>query len=89
MWQDSEEYQIGNTTTRRVFDTPRHLWFDPESDQYNVTTGTSDLAWCTRVMEGGYFEKAGWHEYQNKQWPFLVDTNIFCRHINPDGEQFP
>jgi hypothetical protein len=40
-------------------------------------------------MEGGYFEKAGWREYQDKQWPFLVDTNIFCRHINPDGEQFP
>jgi hypothetical protein len=89
MWQDSEEYQIGDVITRRVFDTPRHLFFDPESDQYNVTTGTSDLAWCTRVMEGGYFEKAGWHDYQDKTWPFLIDTNIFCRHINMDGEQFP
>ncbi len=89
MWADSEEYKIGDTTTRRVFDTPRHLFFDPESNLYNVTTGTSDLGWCTRVMEGGYFEKAGWAEYQDKEWPFLVDTNIFCRHIDIDGTQFP
>ena len=52
-------------------------------------SGTSDLHWCTRVMEGNFFAKAGWGEYQNMRWPFLVDTNIFCRHINPDGEQFP
>jgi hypothetical protein len=89
MWADSEEYQIGDVTVRRVFDTPRHLFFDPESDQYNVTTGTSDLAWCTRVIEGGYFEKTGWTEYQDKKWPFVVDTNIFCRHIDMDGTQYP
>lgn len=89
MWNESEEYQIGRDFTRRVFDTPRHLWHDPESEQFNMTTGTSDLDWCTRVMRGNYLEKAGWHEYANRPYPFLVDTNIFCRHINPDGEQFP
>ena len=89
MWEDSEEYQIGSTTTRRVFDTPRHLFFDPETDKYNITTGTSDLAWCTRVMEGEYFAKAGWDKYGDKQFPFLVDTQIFCRHIDMGGEQFP
>ncbi len=30
-----------------------------------------------------------WAEYQDKDFPILVDTNIFCRHISPDGQQFP
>lgn len=89
MWDESEEYTIRGATTRRVFNTPRDMWFDPESGQFNATSGTSDLDWCTRVIEGDYFTKAGWPEYADKRWPFLVDTNIFCRHINPDGEQFP
>ena len=89
MWKESPEYMAGDTKTRRVFETPRKLWFDPEMGQYNSTTGTSDLDWCTRVMEGRYFEKAGWREYQRKKYPFLVDTNIFCKHITMDGEMFP
>lgn len=90
MWQDSEEYTVGNQVTRRVFNTPRDLWFDPEDDSRIVASGgTSDLAWCTRVMEGGYFKKAGWGKYNRKKYPFLIDTEIFCRHINPDGEMFP
>lgn len=89
MWEDSEEYEVGGTTTRRVFITPRDLWFDPETEQFNMTQGTSDLDWCTRVMKGDYFRKAGWDKYADMEYPFLVDTNIFCKHINNDGEQFP
>jgi hypothetical protein len=89
MWAESEEYMVGNILTRKVFETPNKIWFDPESGQYNTKTGTSDLEWCTRVIEGNFLAKAGWTEFENKKWPFLLDTNIFCRHINPDGEQFP
>lgn len=89
MWDESPEYAINGQITRRVFDTPRNLWFDPESQQYNAVTGTSDLDWCTRVMEGDYFRKAGWHEYADKEYPFLVDTNIFCRHVDPNGQSYP
>jgi len=89
MWNDSEEYAIGPHTTRRVFNTPQKAWFDPEHLQFNAQTGTSDLEWCTRIMKGNYFEKAGWHDYADKEFPFLIDTEIFCRHINPDGEMFP
>jgi hypothetical protein len=89
MWKESEEYQVGKEYTRRIFNTPRDEWYDPETEQFNLVTGTSDLAWCTRVMKENYFAKAGWIEYQDKQYPFLVDTNIFCKHINLDGEQFP
>jgi len=93
MWDDSPEYMLYNMKTRRVFWTPRKQWKDPESGYYNTTMGTSDLDWCTRVIEGDYIRKAGWGDYMDNlpdpKYPFLVDTNIFCRHINPNGEMFP
>lgn len=89
MWKESDTYTVGNQETRRVFNTPRDQWFDPESREFYQFAGTSDLAWCDRVMKDGYFGKAGWHEFQDKKYPFLVDTNIFCRHIDMDGIQYP
>lgn len=89
MWPDCEEYVVKGRKTRRLFKHPREAWSDPETSEFRTVSGTSDLDWCTRVMEGGYFEKAGWSEYQEKQYPFLVDTNIFVRHIAPNGEIFP
>lgn len=89
LWDESPEYKINGITTRRVFDTPRKKWYDPESQQYNTTTGTSDLEWCTRIMKDKIFEKAGWPEYQKKKYPFLIDTNIFCKHIDENGIQYP
>jgi hypothetical protein len=89
MWDESPEYSVRGTITRRVFETPRNVWIDPTTHQFNSESGTSDLAWCDRVMKGGFFEKAGWKEYQEKEYPFCVDTNIFCKHIDPDGQQYP
>lgn len=93
MWDDSPEYMVRNQVTRRVFDTPRHLWFDPESNSYNTVTGTSDLDWCTRVMEGDYLRKAGWGDYVDSlpdaRYPFLLDTNLACVHIEMNGQRFP
>jgi len=88
MWAESEEYAVGGIKTRRVFHTPNNVWFDPESGQYNTKSGTSDLEWCTRVMEGSYFAKAGWSEYQGMRWPFLVDTGLKCIHIDMNGKQY-
>ena len=64
-------------------------WFNEETGEFAVTTGTTDLDWCTRVMEGKYFEKAGWDEFQKMKYPFLIDTNIPCMHIDKDGTQYP
>jgi hypothetical protein len=89
MWQDSPEYLVNNQRVRRVFEAPMESWSDPETTNYWGKVGTSDLNWCSKVMESGYFAKAGWSEYQDREFPFLIDTNIFCKHINPDGEQFP
>lgn len=93
MWDDSPEYMLRTVLTRRVFETPRKLWFDPETNQFNTLSGTSDLAWCTKVMAGDYLRKAGWGKFVDNladpRYPFPVDTTIFCKHINPNGEQFP
>lgn len=89
MWKDSEEYVMNGITTRRVFETPNKVWVDPETGMFNTKGGTSDLEWCTRIIKENYLAKAGWTEYQDNPYPFLCDTGIFCKHINPNGEQFP
>jgi len=90
MWEESEAYMIGNVETRRVFETPNKAWFNPESEEFNTQAGTSDLAWCHRVIDENFLDKAGWSEYQEMEYPFLVDTRIGCVHIdNSTGAQFP
>lgn len=85
---DAETYFLRGRPVKRIFITPRE-YFREGGGEVNTVSGTSDLDWCTRVMQGHYFEKAGWKEFQKMRFPFLVDTNIFCKHINPDGEIFP
>lgn len=89
MWQDAEPYNAYGQPVRRVFETPAGIYLDPESRAYMTAAGTSDLNWCLDVMTGDYFAKAGWDEYADMEFPFLIDTGIFCGHINPNGEQFP
>ena len=94
MWDDSSEYTIYGTVTRRVFDTPREMWDDPQDGSRGRTGGTSDLAWCTRVMEGDYMRRAGWNDYvdnlEDERWPFVCDTGIFAYHQDRQtGEMFP
>lgn len=89
MWDESPEYMIGQTLTRRVFDSPARVWYDPVQGGYRTEMGTSDLNWCKRVVQDRFFEKAGWKKYQDMEYPFLVDTGIFVRHIDNDGRQFP
>lgn len=88
-WKESPEYLIGTTITRRVFEQPSALWFDPENGGMVGKQGTTDLAWCSRIMDDGLFEKAGWKEFQSKKYPFLVDTTIDVRHIDKNGMVYP
>ena len=90
MWKEAEEYEVTRgIKTRKVFETPCKTFYDPEKMTWFNATGTEDLDWCTRVIEGEYFKKAGWSKYQRRKYPFLIDTNIFCRHIDWDGVQYP
>lgn len=93
MWEESEEYTQNDVTARRVFETPRLQRFSPDESEFHSLVGTSDLDWCSRVIKGDYIRRAGWTSFmsslENPDWPIPVDTNLFCRHINPDGQQFP
>ena len=88
-WRESPEYTVGNVITRRVFHREAAFWFDEHKGLYISKTGTTDLAWCSRIMDEHLFDKAGWPEYQSKRYPFLVDTNIFVKHIDNNGVQYP
>lgn len=89
MWKESPEYNAGGMIVRRVFDSPAKVWFNQEKGVIESSSGTSDLEWCRRIMAEKFFDKAGWPEYQKMKYPFLVDTNIFVRHIDDSGRQYP
>lgn len=88
VWDESPEYMVAGEKTRRVFHEVAEIVETPEGNL--VRAGTSDLDFCDRVMKENFFIKSGFPEYQKKQFPFLVDTNIFCWHIdNNNGRMFP
>lgn len=91
MYEESPEYTVmGNTKVRKVFETPAKVTYDPESTQFLMATGTSDLFWCDRVMKENVLKRAGWPKIARKRYPFLVDTTILCKHIDlATGKQFP
>lgn len=89
LWNESPEYMVNDQKVRRVFRTPEKQWQDPETHATYSETGTSDLEFCSRLMKEGIFEKAGWPEYQKKEFPVLIDTGIFLKHITQDGTQYP
>lgn len=89
LYDESEWYDVGPNKAKHIFETPSRTYFDPEKQAWFNATGTEDLAWCSRVMTEGVFEKAGWPEYEKMEYPFMVDTSLFCKHIDFDGRQFP
>jgi len=87
IWKTSPEYKVGDTVVRRVFKHP-----DPLAEGkpgYYMTSGTTDLAFCKEVIENDILRKCGWKTLANEEYPFLVDTSIFVKHIDNDGIQYP
>lgn len=91
MWDESPEYNLGTITTRRVFECPRRMDWNPETGELVIGTGTSDLEFCSRVMKDNILEKAGFGKFakEHPDYPFLCDTGIFLWHIDPQGRKFP
>jgi hypothetical protein len=91
MAKESEEYVTGNgQKVKKVFETPAKVWMDPETNNLNMQCGTSDLAWCDRVIKENVLRRAGWKKIAKEKYPFLVDTKIFCKHIELNtGVQWP
>lgn len=90
MYDDSPEYFLpAGGKARRVFQNQAQSWFNEETGAQETLVGTSDLDWCTRVIKDGYLKKAGFDNVAERKFPFLVDTNIYCKHCDLDGTQFP
>lgn len=88
LWNESPEYKAGDVLTRRVFYTPEVSWFDPEKG-VNNSVGTSDMEFCSRLIMGKVFERAGWPKIGKMEYPFLIDTSLKIGHITQAGELFP
>ncbi|MEM2124990.1 MAG: hypothetical protein QXQ53_01170 [Candidatus Methanosuratincola sp.] len=89
LYEESETYSLGSLHVKKIFETPTKTFYDPQTLSWHNAVGTEDLAFCTRVIESGALAKAGWKEVAKKKYPFLIDTSIFCRHIDWDGVQYP
>lgn len=89
MYDEAEEYNVGGRMLKKIFDTPAKIFYDVDTLLAGAITGTEDINWCQRVVKDKIFEKAGFPEYQEKENPFLVDTSIFCKHIDAHGRQYP
>jgi hypothetical protein len=90
MWKDAPEYLTANgEKAHKVFDTPQFTWIDPEIPTAASYSGTEDLAFFDRVREGGYLAKAGFKKIAKKRYFVLMDSSIFCRHIDQNGVQYP
>ena len=86
----SEEYEPKpGLVVKEIFRTPARTWFDAEACKWYSATGTEDLEFLAKVKDSDVLGKAGWDQYVDKEFPFMVDTSIFCRHIDNDGMQYP
>ena len=86
----SDEYEPKpGLTVKEIFKTPARTWFSPEEHKWYNATGTEDLNFLHRVIDNGVLGKAGWKEVADKEYPFIVDTRLFCKHIDTDGMQYP
>ncbi len=72
-----------------LFDNNVQSFFNEETGAQEALVGTSDLDFCTRVIKGDYLTKAGFPEIAKKKYPFLIDTQIYAKQIDPAGVQYP
>lgn len=89
IYKDSEDYLIGQMKLKKVFRTPTNTYYDAETNAWLNTGGTEDLDFYHRLKKGGYYKKGGWGKYQEKKYPILCDTSVFCKHIDWNGVQYP
>ena len=87
--EETPTYSVGGQEVHRVFDTPTRIGIDPETHTLNIQTGTEDIDFLDRVRKHGLLKKAGWKKLAEERYPFMVDTSIFCRHIDGSGVQYP
>lgn len=67
---------------RRIFQQPSKVWVDPETKGVHVSSGTTDLWWSAQTIERGLLAKAGWPQYQRREFPYIIDTSLRFGHID-------
>ncbi len=65
---------------KRIFEQPAHVWI--EDGGVHVATGTSDLYWSDQTIKRGLLAKAGWPQYQKREYPYIIDTALAFKHID-------
>jgi len=90
MSDNSESYRLPDGgIVKRVFETPRRMFYDPEKG-IQRQEGTQDLFFFDRLIEYDVLQKTGWKRIAKREYPFLCDTSIFCKHIcRNTGRQYP
>lgn len=93
LYDESPAYEVrtnqGTWMARKFFQTPAFQVYDPEARGWYNASGTEDLDFCARIIQEGVLKRAGWPKIAGKKYPFMVDTNIFCRHVDENGLQYP
>lgn len=91
--KDCADYRTPDgTVLKRVFETPSRTWFNEATGAQETLIGTSDLDFCNRIVKGDYLKpwpKVYLKKGKKNPYPLLIDTNIYARHIDDDGTQFP
>ena len=83
MSENGEDYKLADgQTAKKVFETPRKQYLDPETGGVFNLIGTQDLFWCDRILDEDILKKSGWAKIARRKYPFLVDTSIFCKHMD-------
>lgn len=83
------EYTKNGKLIKEVFETPARTGEDPETGACVNATGTEDLEFCTFVIENDILKEAGWEELSKQKYPFILDTGLYCHHIDFNGKLFP
>lgn len=87
--EEVDEYMLEGRMVKRIFETPSRTFYDPEKNSWDNATGTEDLEFCSRIVDHDLVRKAGWKDLPEKEYPFLMDTSLFCKHIDFSGVQYP
>jgi hypothetical protein len=66
---------------KRIFESPAHVYTGDDGGT-RVATGTSDLYWSDQTIKRKLLAKAGYEEYQEKEFPYIIDTALVFKHID-------
>jgi len=79
---DVETYSLAGYPfpLKKIFQQPSRVWI--ENGGVHVSSGTTDLWWSDQTIQRGLLAKAGWSKYQNKEFPYIIDTALVFKHVD-------